>query len=69
VTRSPQPAHRRIYARPARDSDAEWDAFVEQFIAQVDALIAEAEAAPSDATAEVEPSAGRPTDDDGQVIE
>jgi hypothetical protein len=69
VTGSPQRGRRRIYLRPAGDSEAEWDAFVEQFIAQVDALIAEVESEPTDATEEVGPPAGEPTDGDGQVSE
>jgi hypothetical protein len=69
VTGSPQRGSRRIYARPAGDTEAEWDAFVEQFNAQIDALIAEAEAESTDATEEVEPPTSQPTEGAGQAID
>jgi hypothetical protein len=57
--RSSQRGRRRIYVRPAGDSDADWEVFVEQFIAQVDALIASNEGEQTD----VPVDGGRPVAD------
>jgi hypothetical protein len=69
VTSTTQHGRRRIYARPAGDSEADWEAFVEQFIAQVDVLIAEAEAEPTVAAMEPGQPTGQPTEGEGRVID